>query len=78
MFHYLSVSVGSSHLRVFIWFVFLLILCGRKFGPQIMQALSFCPIIPIHFQVVFCIMWRAAITVWGDAVSLLMEDEGQK
>ena len=56
MFHSLGDSVGSSPLRALNWFVFLLIIGGRKLGPRIIQASALCPILPNISQIIFCLM----------------------
>ena len=43
-------SFGSSPWRELNWFIFLLRLVGRNFGPQMIQASALCPIIPQHSQ----------------------------
>ena len=38
------------------WFIFLLRLGGRNFGPRMMQASDLCPILPQNSQILFCLV----------------------
>ena len=78
MLHSLGSSFGSSPWRALNWFVFLIRIGGRDFGPRMMQASALRPILPQHLQIVFCLVRRAAITGWRDYVSLLIKYEELK
>ena len=54
MFHYLGVSVGSSPISVLNWFIFLIILGGKKSGPWMIHASDSCPNLPQNLKIVFC------------------------
>ena len=74
MFHSLGVSVGLSTWKALNWSIFILRLGGRNLGTRMIQASALCPILPHHLQIIFCLIWRAAITGLRVALSLLVED----
>ena len=78
MLQFICGSFGSSPWRTLNLFIFIPRICGRMFLPWIMKASALYKILPQHSQILFCLMRRFTITVWRDAVSLLMEDEGKK
>ena len=55
-----------------------LIIGGRKLGPWMIQALELCPIFPQNSKIVFYRTRGSEITGWRFAVSLFVEDEGQR
>ena len=58
------------------WFIFLLRLVGRNFGLWMINTSYFCPILPQHSQIIFCLTRRSEIPGRRVAASLLLEDEG--
>ena len=76
LFHYIGGSYGSSPWSLLNWFIFILIIGGRNFGPRTMQASALCPILPQHLQILFCLVRWSTMTIWRDTVWLFMEYEG--
>ena len=73
LFYYIGGLFGPSPWWALNWFICLLRLGRSNLGPQMIQALDLCPILPQHSQILFCLMWRASITVWRDYLSFSME-----
>ena len=78
LFQSLGGSFGSSPLSVLNWFIFIIIIGGRRLCPRMMQAPALCPILSQHSKKIFCIIPIDEIFGWRDSISFLMEDEGPK